>query len=331
MGTRGNRACMLNRSAYFKHLEYRLVTYNQIICARCLFLFTMHGYQHSPPFESGFLQAGHIHRIHYEQYGNKSGKPVIFLHGGPGEGTDLSCTRFFNPNIYHVVLFDQRGAGKSIPNAELLENTTQHLIDDIENLRKHLHMDKWHMVFGGSWGSTLALAYAEQFPTVCGSLVLRGIFCGQQSELDWIFKDGAAKSMFPEEFDNWLQFLPEQSRSNPVPAYLELLQSKDNAVSNAAGRAWNRLELSLVNLISSPDAFDKLVDEEWIAANSRLEAHYFAHQCFLKPGQLLAPENLQRIAHIPGKLLLTTSLSSCLLLIEYSRSGSGTLRSSMRS
>ena len=157
------------------------------------------------------------------------------------------------------------GAGKSIPNAELLENTTQHLIDDIENLRKHLHMDKWHMVFGGSWGSTLALAYAEQFPTVCGSLVLRGIFCGQQSELDWIFKDGAAKSMFPEEFDDWLQFLPEQSRSNPVPAYLELLQSKDNAVSNAAGRAWNRLELSLVNLISNPDAFDKLVDEEWIS------------------------------------------------------------------
>ena len=159
------------------------------------------GYSHEAAYDSGILPVGDIHKLHYEQYGKKEGKPVIFLHGGPGGGTSKENTKFFDPAIYRVVLLDQRGAGKSRPVAETRENTTQHLVADIETLREHLDISKWHMVFGGSWGSTLALAYAQTHPSAVGSLVLRGIFCGRKEETDFVNGPTGAAMLFPEEYD----------------------------------------------------------------------------------------------------------------------------------
>ncbi|WPH04585.1 proline iminopeptidase [Acrodontium crateriforme] len=259
------------------------------------------GYKHSEPFDSGFLAVDNIHNLYYEQYGKKDGKPVIFLHGGPGGGTTSDSASFFNPEIYHVVLLDQRGAGKSTPNAELTNNTTQLLVQDIETLRQHLHIEKWHLVFGGSWGSTLALAYAQTHPAVVGSLILRGIFLGTQEELDWTYLNGAMSNLFPEEHAAWLTYLPEPDRANPVAAYFKLLTSDDRTTRLAAAQAWNRLESGLSMLVPPPDAFAKHEDEEWGLAHSRLEAWYFVNQCFLTPGQLL--DQCGRIAHIPTAIV----------------------------
>ena len=257
------------------------------------------GYTHNDPYDSGFLPVGDIHQIHYEQYGKTDGKPVVFLHGGPGGSTSKASTVFFDPDIYRVVLFDQRGAGQSLPAAELRENTSQHLVSDIEALRKHLGIDKWHMVFGGSWGSTLALLYAETHPEAVGSLVVRGIFTVRKFEVQWARTAGGAGVLFPELHDEFLNFLPAAEREDPWPSYYKRLTSDDYDTRFQASRAWNKWELGISHLVPGSDVYDILSDDTWCLQHARMEAHYENNGAFLEEGQLLKPENVAKIRHIP--------------------------------
>jgi proline iminopeptidase len=257
------------------------------------------GYEHDPPFDSGFLSVGSIHKIYYAQHGNPSGKPAIFLHGGPGGQTSLSSTIFFDPAVYRVVLLDQRGAGKSEPAAELRENTSQHLVADIEALRSHLGIEKWHTVFGGSWGSTLSLLYAETHPERVGSLVLRGIFTVRESEKYFTRGFNGTAHIFPELFEEWVDFLPEEERKDPYQAYLKRLTSEDYETRVKAARAWNKWELGISRLLPYDDAFENLDDDRWNLQHARMEVHYETNGAFLEEGQLLKPENIERIRHIP--------------------------------
>ena len=190
-------------------------------------------------------------------------KPVIFLHGGPGGNTSIDSTIFFNPAIYRVVLLDQRGAGKSTPVADLRENTSQHLVSDIEALRTHLNISKWHMVFGGSWGSTLSLLYAQTHPDVVGSLVLRGIFTVRKSEIDFTRGPDGAARLYPELYEEFLNHLPSKDRKDPYPAYHALLTSDDAKARLGAAKAYSKWELGISKLIPDPGDFGKLEDETW--------------------------------------------------------------------
>lgn len=263
----------------------------------------MAGYQHADAFDEGYLQVSPLHKVWYQQYGSRDGKPVIFLHGGPGGGTSKSNTEFFNPAVYRVVLLDQRGSGKSRPVAELRENTTQLLISDIEELRTKLGIEKWHLVFGGSWGSTLSLAYAEAHPEACGNLVLRGIFLCSDWEFEWTMAGGGAAFMFPDHWADFVNYLPEDKRANPAQAYNDILfgdMDTDRARIVEAARSWNRWELAISFLLLADDAFVKLDDEDWLLQHARMEAHYFAHGGFLRDGkEILNEENIARIKHIP--------------------------------
>lgn len=230
---------------------------------------------------------------------------VLYVHGGPGGHTSYGNTKFFNPAIYRVVLFDQRGAGKSTPAAEIRENTSQHLVSDIEVLRKHLHITKWHLVFGGSWGSTLSLLYAQAHPEMVGSLILRGIFAARKSELEFSRGPIGAANIFPEAYEAFLNYLPEKDQARPNEAYYDLLVSEDYETRLAAAREWNRWDLSIGTLRPEPEGFAQLEDDAWVLAHARLEAHYFANGVFLEEGQILKEQNLRRISHIPSKLFTT--------------------------
>jgi proline iminopeptidase len=201
-----------------------------------------------------------------------------------------------------VVLLDQRGAGRSEPVASLESNTTQHLIADIETLRNHLNIQQWHMVFGGSWGSTLALAYAEAHPSSLCSLVLRGIFLGMAWEADWTLRGFGAGTVFPDAWEEYLSFLPEDKRSDPVTEYHRVLTTGTREEQLKAAYYWNKWELSISNLVRPGDAYDKLDQEDWNLQHARIEAHYFANTCFLAgEKELSRKENVARIAHLPGE------------------------------
>ncbi|KAK5636014.1 hypothetical protein RRF57_011726 [Xylaria bambusicola] len=250
-------------------------------------------YTHEPAWDSGHLKVGSIHEIYYEQYGKKDGLPAIFLHGGPGGNTSPSNTKFFNPAVYRVVLLDQRGVGKSRPKNELKENTTQHLSDDIERLREHLGIAKWHMVFGGSWGSTLGLFYAQAHPDKVGSIVIRGVFLARRSELHGPGPADAAAMFFPQEREAFLSFLPENERADPAKAYYDRITSPDPAISRPAAVAW-----SLQSLRGT------WKDPEWCYTHSLFENHYlFQHGAFIEDGSLLFPENMAKIKDIPGAIV----------------------------
>ncbi|KAK6840507.1 hypothetical protein PG995_016261 [Apiospora arundinis] len=259
------------------------------------------GYVHEDAFDEGFLQVDSIHNLYYAQYGARDGKPVIFLHGGPGGGTSKGNTGFFNPAIYRVVLLDQRGAGKSTPIAELRDNTTQHLVADIETLREHLGIPKWHMTFGGSWGATLGLAYAQAHPAMVGSLVLRGIFLGSREEGAWA--DAASAAFYPQGHKQFLEFLPAEMRSNPEKSYHKLVTTGETPARIAAARAWNTREMSMSTVKPSPEVQAMLASDSWVMSHASLELHYFANSCFLEPFQFLQPENIAKISHIPTSLV----------------------------
>ena len=261
------------------------------------------GYKHDDAWDEDFLRVSSIHRLHYEQYGKKDGKPVVFLHGGPGGSTSKDNTAFFDPSIYRIVLFDQRGSGKSEPVAELRENTSQLLVADIETLRKHLGIATWHMVFGGSWGSTLALLYAQTHPETCGSLVVRGIFTVRKSELEFTNGPDGAARIFPEAYEEMVEYLPPDDRSEPYGGYYKLLTSNDPKTRLEASKAYNKFELSINQLIPYPGGLDKLNDDTWSLQHGRMETHYFINDGFMEPGQLLKQENLNRIKHIPCPLV----------------------------
>ncbi len=250
------------------------------------------------PHKRGHLRLDDRHVMYFEECGNPQGAPVLFLHGGPGAGASPEHRRFFDPAYYRIVIFDQRGAGRSTPLGALHDNTTQHLIADIEHLRDHLGIERWQ-VFGGSWGSTLALAYAQNYPERVTALVLRGIFLGRPQEISW-FLDGM-RSFFPENWEQFANFLPQEERADLLAAYYSRLCHPDPEVHMPAARAWSRYEGSCSTLLPSQGQLAGTAHDQAALSLARLEAHYFINNIFLKDGALLA--GIPQIRHIPGVIV----------------------------
>ncbi|MGB8338294.1 MAG: prolyl aminopeptidase [Burkholderiales bacterium] len=250
------------------------------------------------PHEQGMLRLDGRHSMYWEVSGNPRGVPVVFLHGGPGAGAGPTHRQFFDPGFYRVIIFDQRGAGRSIPLGELIDNTTPHLIRDMETLRRHLKVDKW-LVFGGSWGSTLALAYAQVHLDKCLGLILRGIFLCRPSEIDWFLY--GVKNIFPEAWREFAGHLPEGVRNNILDAYYDLLKSPDPAVHLPAARKWSVYEGSCSTLLPNADLVHHFAGDVVALGLARIEAHYFKHDIFLPPNSLL--DNAHKLHPIPGVIV----------------------------
>jgi proline iminopeptidase len=252
------------------------------------------------PYRTGRLGVSGPHELYFEESGNPQGKPVVFLHGGPGGGTEPRMRRFFDPARYRIVLFDQRGCGKSTPFASLEENTTWHLVDDVEALRRHLGVERW-LVFGGSWGSTLALAYAETHPERVTELVLRGIFLIRRAEIQWFYQEGTSW-IFPDAWREYLEHIPEAERGDLLSAYYTRLTSPNRAVQQQAARIWSMWEGRTSRLIPDPELIARTGGDDFSLAFARIEAHYFKHDAWLTDGRGLL-ENVARIRHIPGVIV----------------------------
>lgn len=250
------------------------------------------------PFDQRMMDVGQGHRIYVEQCGNPSGIPVVVLHGGPGGGCSPAMRRYFDPAVYRIILFDQRGCGRSRPHASVSDNTTWHLVDDIEAIRQSLEIDKW-IVFGGSWGATLSLIYAQAHPAQVLHLVLRGVFLMTQSELDWFYGGGAGK-FWPEVWARFVELVPEAERDDMIGAYHRRLFSDDHALETQFAKAWSAWENALASIHSNGNGGE--APGEYARAFARLENHYFTNAGFLEfDGQILA--NMDRIAHIPGTIV----------------------------
>lgn len=250
------------------------------------------------PYESGFLKLDDLHAMYWEQSGYPGGLPVLFLHGGPGAGATSVHRRFFDPSSYRIVIFDQRGAGRSTPRGELRDNTTRHLVDDIEALREHLGIDRF-LLFGGSWGSTLALAYAEAHPERCLGLVLRGIFLGRPSEIDWFLY--GLRNVFPEAWRDLTSLLPERERGDILHAFHARLLDPDPRIHLPAARAWSRYEGACSTLLPSPETVAAFGEEDMAYALARIETHYFVNGNFMSDNQLL--DDLGRVKHLPCTII----------------------------
>ncbi len=249
------------------------------------------------PFETGYLPVGGGHEIYYEICGNRAGKPALFVHGGPGGGCYADHRRLFDPSHYCIVLFDQRGCGRSRYDERLRENTTQHLIADIEALREMIHAPQWDVVLGGSWGATLALIYALTHRLRVCALVLRGIFSGRQSEIDWLYRFGASQ-LFPQEWEAFIGPLSEAERQDPVRAYHQRLTGADEDLQIAAARSWCRWEGSLLTLM--PRGHYSSSDRHVIAL-AQIETHYFVHGCFIAESEIL--HRARELEGLPGILI----------------------------
>ncbi|GAC1576317.1 MAG: prolyl aminopeptidase [Sphingomicrobium sp.] len=256
-------------------------------------------YPEIEPRETGMLEVGGGHSLYWERTGNPEGKPVVFLHGGPGGGSSPDHRRQFDPARYNILVFDQRGAGKSTPHASLEANTTWHLVEDIETLRRHFGIDKW-MVFGGSWGSTLSLAYAQTHPERVTGLVLRGVFLFDQYELDWLYREGGASSLYPDGWDDFVAPIAAGER-NLVEAYRRILTGDDETARLTAAKAWSKWEAITVTLLPSKDTEDHFTDDEVAIAVARIENHYMANKGWLEEGQLLA--GAVKLRGIPGVIV----------------------------
>ncbi len=261
------------------------------------------------PYDSGLLPMDSGHSVYWEVCGNPRGLPVLFLHGGPGGGCSENSRRFFDPARYRIILFDQRGCGRSTPAGSLIANTTAHLLDDIEQLRKALSISRW-ILFGGSWGAALALAYAQQYPDRVSSIVLRAVFTARQSELDWLYRSGASH-LFPEAWARFNAFIPPRERGDIIAAYYQRLTCGDEAIENAAARAWCVWEDAISTMLPSP----LVAEAGQLRSLARIEAHYFVHHCFMGEGQLLA--NAARLRGIPGAIVqgrydaITPPITAC--------------------
>lgn len=251
------------------------------------------------PYETGHLDVGDGHSLYYERVGTPGAKPAVFLHGGPGGGFGDDNRRCWNPDKYDVLLFEQRGCGRSTPFASLEDNTTWDLVADIEKFREMCGHERWQ-VFGGSWGSTLSLAYAETHPERVTELILRGVFLAGQNEYDWLYCYGASE-IYPEEWERFLAPLPADERDDPVTAYRKILTGEDHDRKLEAAKAWARWEGATVTLLPQPSVIEHFTDAQQALAVARIENHYFVHHCWLEPGQLL--ENATRIADIPGVIV----------------------------
>lgn len=248
-------------------------------------------------FHSFRLKVSDLHELFVEEAGNPQGQPVVFLHGGPGGGISPEHRRFFNPEHYRVILFDQRGSGQSTPLAELRENTTWDLVRDIERIREHLGIEKWH-VFGGSWGSTLSLTYAITHPERVTALLLRGIFLCRPSEIQWFYQQGASE-IFPDYWENYRDLIPEAERGDFVKAYYKRLTSADADLRLSAAKAWSKWEAATSRLIVDAQAVEEFEDPDYALSFARIECHYFINNAFFDTNNWIL-ENIQKIRHIPG-------------------------------
>lgn len=252
------------------------------------------------PYQAEYLAVSDRHQLYLEQAGNPEGKPVVFLHGGPGGGINPTYRQFFDPQRWRIVLFDQRGCGKSLPHADLNDNTTWALVSDIETIRAHLGIEGW-TVFGGSWGSTLALAYAQTHPDRCQGLILRGIFTLRQQEIRWFYQEGASY-LYPDAWEHYLAPIPETERGDLVAAYYRRLTSDDAQVRLTAARAWAVWEASTSKLIQDPDLLHHFSEDEFAVAFARIECHYFIHRGFFDRDDHILRQ-VHRIRHIPGVIV----------------------------
>ena len=247
-------------------------------------------------YETGFLDTGDGHSIYWERAGTRGAKPAVFLHGGPGGGISPSHRRLFDPALYDVMLFDQRGCGRSTPNASLDNNTTWHLVSDIERLRELMGVETWQ-VFGGSWGSTLALAYAETHPERVSELVLRGIYTLTKGELAWYYQFGVSE-MFPDKWEKFLAPIPEDERHDMMGAYRRRLTGADRQKQVEAAIAWSSWEGQTITLLPEPETSDRFGEADFAIAFARIENHYFVHAGWMEEGQLL--RDAHRLRDIPG-------------------------------
>ena len=252
------------------------------------------------PFDSGRLRVDEVHEVYYEQCGNPEGKAAIFVHGGPGGGSSPVHRRFWDPSRYRIVLFDQRGCGRSAPHAELRNNTTWDLVEDMERIRKHLGIECWQL-FGGSWGSTLSLAYAQQHPERVTEMVLRGIFLLRRREIEWYYQEGASR-IFPEAWQRYLVPIPEDERDDMVGAYYRRLTSRDRDERLEAARAWSMWEGSTSRLVPDPDLVARTGEAAFAEAFARIECHYFINGGFFREDEQIL-EGLERITHIPAVIV----------------------------
>ncbi len=257
-------------------------------------------YPEIEPYASGMLQVSPLHNVYFEQCGNPQGKPVVFLHGGPGAGCNAKCRRFFDPARYRIVLFDQRGCARSTPHAELTDNTTWDLVADIERLREHLHIERWQ-VFGGSWGSTLALAYAQTHPQRVTELVLRGIFLLRRWELEWFYQQGC-DAIFPDAWECFLAPIPAVERADLISAYHRRLTSPDPATRLAAAKAWSIWEGSTIFLQQDPAHIASTGADEFALAFARIECHYFVHGGFFDADDQLL-RNVDKLKNLPAVIV----------------------------
>jgi proline iminopeptidase len=256
-------------------------------------------YPEIEPYRTGMLDVGDGHSIYWELSGNPKGKPVVFLHGGPGAGCSARHRRLFDPKLWNIMLFDQRGCGRSLPHANLHANTTWHLVADMERLRSEVfNVESWAL-FGGSWGSTLALAYAETYPQRVSALMVRGIFTLRRMEIDWYYRQGAS-FFFPDKWEAFQAVLPDEARADPVLSYHQRLTSDNSAVRLSASRAWSVWEGETSTLISEGPALGH-AQEHFALAFARIENHYFVHGGWMEEGQLL--RNADRLADIPGTIV----------------------------
>jgi len=257
--------------------------------------------QKYPPIEAketGYLDVGDGHRIYWEESGNSEGVPVVFLHGGPGSGTNEGHRCSFNPEIYRIILFDQRGCGKSTPHAELAYNTTWDLVADMEKLRKFLKIDTW-VIFGGSWGSTLALAYAQTHPDSVKALILRGIFLGRKKEVQWFYQEGA-HHFFADEWEKYIEPIPEKERGEMIRAYYKRLTSNDSAIRRRMASTWSAWESVNLKLVFDPKLFSEFTEDFHADALARVECHYFMNNCFFETDRDFhgnAPDGLGMVDH----------------------------------
>lgn len=251
------------------------------------------------PYVSHHLQVDSLHTLYIEECGNPAGLPVVFLHGGPGAGCSPYHRRYFDPNVYRIILFDQRGCGKSTPHACLENNTSWDLVADIETIRQHLKIKKW-VVFGGSWGSTLGLLYAQTHPGKVSGLILRGIFLARDKDVQWFYQQGTSQ-LFPDYWEKFIEPIPEAERDDMLAAYSRQLTGDNEIQQLRAAKAWSTWEGVTATLQTDKDVVESFSNSHTALSMARIECHYFMHHCWLKPDQLI--NDIEKIRHIPGYIV----------------------------
>lgn len=252
------------------------------------------------PYAEHSLQVDDLHSLYIEECGEPTGIPVLFLHGGPGAGCEPDHRRFFDPKRYRIILFDQRGCGRSTPHICLINNTTKDLLSDMEKIRKYLKVQKW-MLFGGSWGATLALLYAQEHPDKVLNMVLRGVFLGRRKELDWLYVEGGVSKFFPEHWQQFLSYVPSNKRDNIIQTYYDLIHGRDEVLHMAVAKSWGLWEAECSTLEVNPDNEKKFTNPHMAICLAAIETHYFVNNLFIEDNVIL--KNIHKIANIPAVIV----------------------------